>query len=380
MKEVPPNSASKVTGCATSKAANPSSEAASTEPNAPVQNAPNETKVTIAASVQEDDYGPFPKSNRRARRQFNDEDDANLLKGFKRHGTAWRAIRDDVELGFGMRHPTDLRDRFRIRYPEEFAKAGFKLKPKEARELRKAEEAKAQGSRPPSPIAHKAADGIGPSIARTSAMSAPAAGPPLPTTTSKPTSTLPTIDLVTDFTFDDDDGDRSPIILNRNILQWADENSTSIPTPTTAPASTQLPTLPSSDFLYNPFAVTSDGLHINPLATLKLPSTAHWSYTTTAPSTNPFATSSTLNPTAAAPPSLPPPAPLKHSLPATNAGAPPTSSARAQHAMRTPNLPNIVFPYVPSASARNAVHNLPAPADILCERQSGAGDGHVWTG
>ena len=48
--------------------------------------------------------------------------------------------------------------------------------------------------------------------------------------------------------------------------------------------------------------------------------------------------------------------------------------------MRTPNLPNIVFPYVPNASARNAVHNLPAPADILSSGQTGPSDGHVWIG
>ena len=32
---------------------------------------------------------------------------------------------------------------------------------------------------------------------------------------------------------------------------------------------------------------------------------------------------------------------------------------------QTPNLPNIVFPHVPAASARNTVHNLPGPAHLL---------------
>ncbi|KAF3045665.1 hypothetical protein E8E12_011090 [Didymella heteroderae] len=388
-------SAHRDTARTTGEAATPSVKNASTESGAPAQEASTEDEVTKDAAVSKpkDDYGSFPKSNRRARRQFSEEDDKNLLQGFERHGTVWRAMRDDFELGFGMRHPTDLRDRFRIRYPKEFAKAGFKLKPKEARELKEAEEAKvqrAQQSRPPSPTASKIADANDQPVARASVAAASAAAPaPAPasasaTTASKSTSLRPTFDIVTDFAFDeheDDGSERSPIVLNRNILQWADENSTCIPATTAVPTSTQTTlTLPSSDFFYNSFAVASDGLHINPLATLKLPSTAHWSYMNP-PTTNALA-GPTLNPTTAAPPSLPPPAPLKQSLPAsstTNSAS--VSAARAQQEMRTPNLPNIVFPYVPNASARNAVHNLPAPADILSERQSGASDGFAgWIG
>lgn len=328
-----------------------SAEAASAEPRVPAF----EGSVTNggAESRPEDDYGPFPKSNRRARRQFSNEDDRNLLKGFNRYGTRWRAMRDDFELGFSMRHPTDLRDRFRIRFPEEFAKAGFKLKPKEAREAEEARAQKTQVSRPPSPMSR---DAIDHPVACTSSITTAPVSALAPASHS--TSTRPTFDLVTDFTFDEDDEDedgseRSPIVLNRNILQWADENSTYAPTTTTtttttAQTSTQLPTLPSSDFLYNPFALASDGLHINPLATLKLSSTTHWSY---------------MNP------SLPRPAPSKHATATpVNASSGVSGTARAQQEMRAPNLPNIVFPYVPSASARNAVHNLPAPADILSER------------
>lgn len=316
-------------------------------------------------------YGPFMKSRRRARREFSDTDDKNLLKGFQRHGPVWHAMRDDFELDFGMRHPTDLRDRFRIRYPDQFAKAGYKLKPKEARALQEAEELKAheaQVSKPSTPTVTKLVNDSGKSVAPSSAPPASA------TTTSKPTSTRRTFDLVTDFRFDDDEGDRSPIVLNRNILQWADENSTPMQMSTHA-STTHAP----SDVLYNPFAATSDGLHINPLATLKLPSTPHWSYTNT-PTAASFATCPS-NATTTAPPSLPPPASLKH---ASSAGAGPgparLQADMRQHEMRTPNLPNIVFPYVPNASARNAVHNLPAPADILSERQAGAGEGHVWSG
>ena len=327
--------------------------------------------INEATTSKAEIHGPFLKSKRRARREFSGEDDKNLLKGFKRHGPVWHKMRDDFELGFGMRHPTDLRDRFRIRYPDLFAQAGYKLKPKEERALKdRAEEIRAQEaqvSRQPTTSSSKTLDKSDKSVTHlcviTTSKVSSATAPALATTASQSASIRPTFDLITDFSFDDDDGDRSPIVLNRNILQWADENSTSVPSTTTAPTNNQVPTHTSSDLLYNPFAAASDGLHINPLATLKLPSTAHWSY---------------MNPSSAAPPpSLPPPGPLKHTLPANGAS---TSTTRAQQEMRAPNLPNIVFPYVPNASARNAVHNLPAPADILSSGQTGTSDSHIWIG
>jgi hypothetical protein len=329
--------------------------------------------MSQATTSNTDIHGPFLKSKRRARREFSDIDDKNLLKGFKRHGPVWHSMRDDFELGFGMRHPTDLRDRFRIRYPELFAQAGYKLKPKEERALKnRANEVKSQAeqaSRHPTITAGSTADKGDKSTAPvvTTTPIVPSVGTLVPVTAALQADSMrPTFDLITDLTFDDDDGDdgdRSPVILNRNILQWADENSTSLPSATAAPTSTQGPTQTSSDLLYNPFAA-SDGLHINPLATLKLLSTAHWSY---------------MNPsTTAPPPSLPPPGPLKHPLPAANSAS--NSTPRAQQDMRTPNLPNIVFPYVPNASARNAVHNLPAPADILSSGQGSSSDNYIWIG
>jgi hypothetical protein len=80
---------------------------------------------------------PFSKNARRSRRVFSERDDVNLLRGYEKYGPVWHSIRDDMELDFGTRHPTDLRDRFRIRYPEKYAKAGYKLKPKEERMIEK---------------------------------------------------------------------------------------------------------------------------------------------------------------------------------------------------------------------------------------------------
>ncbi|USP82577.1 hypothetical protein yc1106_09851 [Curvularia clavata] len=76
-------------------------------------------------------HEPFSKTARRPRRAFTATDDVNLLKGFEKYGPVWHSMRDDPELEFGSRHATDLRDRFRIRYPEKYAKAGYKLKSKE---------------------------------------------------------------------------------------------------------------------------------------------------------------------------------------------------------------------------------------------------------
>ncbi|KAI9675031.1 MAG: hypothetical protein M1817_001437 [Caeruleum heppii] len=73
--------------------------------------------------------GPFPKGNRRQRRPFTDPEDANLLRGYMTHGPCWSKIQADPSLCFDNRKATDLRDRFRNRYPERYREAGFKTRP-----------------------------------------------------------------------------------------------------------------------------------------------------------------------------------------------------------------------------------------------------------
>jgi hypothetical protein len=152
---------------------------------------------------------PFSKNTRRPRRVFSSHDDTNLLKGFERYGPVWHSMRDDAELDFSTRHPTDLRDRFRIRYPEAYAKAGYKLKPKDERVLEKQQAEKIEPQRP-------------------------AAFPPAPPTL-KPLShaflseSLPFDGSATEFldTYPGEE-DGSSITLNRNILRWADANPSSL--------------------------------------------------------------------------------------------------------------------------------------------------------
>ena len=64
--------------------------------------------------------GPFRKSGRRERRPFTEEDDAEILDGYNLYGPAWTRIQRDSRFHLQSRKPTDLRDRFRNKYPERF--------------------------------------------------------------------------------------------------------------------------------------------------------------------------------------------------------------------------------------------------------------------
>lgn len=66
------------------------------------------------------------KINRKERRAFTPAEDARLLEGFHKHGPAWSKIQRDPTLHFTERRSTDLRDRFRNAFPEQYAKAGYK--------------------------------------------------------------------------------------------------------------------------------------------------------------------------------------------------------------------------------------------------------------
>jgi hypothetical protein len=72
---------------------------------------------------------PFAKAARRSRHGYSAEEDDAILKGFRKHNNSWAAIRSDLVLGLSHRKAMDLRDRFRTRFPEEYAKAGLALRP-----------------------------------------------------------------------------------------------------------------------------------------------------------------------------------------------------------------------------------------------------------
>ncbi|KAJ9618240.1 hypothetical protein H2203_009156 [Taxawa tesnikishii (nom. ined.)] len=64
-----------------------------------------------------------------AAQRFTEEADAYLLEGFNKYGASWKSIQLDTTLQLGDRQPTDLRDRFRIRYPEKYADIGLASRP-----------------------------------------------------------------------------------------------------------------------------------------------------------------------------------------------------------------------------------------------------------
>lgn len=80
--------------------------------------------------------GPFRKSRRRERKLFSDQDDREILMGYDLYGPAWTRIQRDPRFHLQTRQPTDLRDRFRNKYPEKFRSEDSK-DPKETKEVYK---------------------------------------------------------------------------------------------------------------------------------------------------------------------------------------------------------------------------------------------------
>ncbi|OAX80671.1 hypothetical protein ACJ72_04986 [Emergomyces africanus] len=64
------------------------------------------------------------KSNRRCRRPFTPAEDDALLKGHAVHGFQWTLIRQDKRLNLMHRKATDLRDRFRTKFPHVYREGG----------------------------------------------------------------------------------------------------------------------------------------------------------------------------------------------------------------------------------------------------------------
>jgi Myb-like DNA-binding protein len=73
----------------------------------------------------------FPKLDRRQRKKFTKEEDDALLRGFLKYPAQWKKIQSDPVLGLSHRTRTDLRDRFRNRFPQRFKEAGYKHRAKQ---------------------------------------------------------------------------------------------------------------------------------------------------------------------------------------------------------------------------------------------------------
>ena len=68
--------------------------------------------------------GSFERSGRRQRTNYSHTEDEALLRGFRKLGHSWAAIRKDENI-LAERTATDLRDRFRTRYSDEYASSGL---------------------------------------------------------------------------------------------------------------------------------------------------------------------------------------------------------------------------------------------------------------
>ncbi|KAJ5154584.1 uncharacterized protein N7500_010023 [Penicillium coprophilum] len=64
------------------------------------------------------------KSKRRSRRPFTTAEDEALLKGYAVHGFQWTLIQQDARLNLSHRKATDLRDRFRTKFPHAYRDGG----------------------------------------------------------------------------------------------------------------------------------------------------------------------------------------------------------------------------------------------------------------
>ncbi|CBX94990.1 hypothetical protein IAQ61_008429 [Plenodomus lingam] len=319
--------------------------------------------------------GPFAKKYRRPQCKFSAVDDLNLLKGFEKHGSVWRAICDDAELGLGTRRPTDLRDRFRIKYPEKFAESGHKLKAKhdkiisEQRAANKEREQQTQSLQADETTSPQSAKRITCYTSEVERLTRPNDSLPDMTFLSPPNQTSRSNDN-TPYTFnpfpamfDDygslehDEFSNSPIILNRDILQWADANHTSSYNQVLAHGTGDQPSRSSN---------TMDGNHLNNTWNAFPPRSTDLSKTALPSTCIPSSRPSLPNELPTHTPSTSLTMPTTHTT--TNANNPSHlgATAPAKNSLpQTPNLPTIVFPHVPAASARNTLHNLPTPADLL---------------
>lgn len=64
------------------------------------------------------------QTKRRSRRPFTAAEDDALLKGYAVHGFQWTLIQQDPRLNFSHRKATDLRDRFRTKFPHAYRDGG----------------------------------------------------------------------------------------------------------------------------------------------------------------------------------------------------------------------------------------------------------------
>lgn len=170
--------------------------------------------------------GPFQKVTRRSRHAYTKEQDDALLRGFRKHGKSWAAILKDEEV-LSERTSTDLRDRFRVRFPQEYSNVGlaprpevFPRPPDRGLPDDDSQETQAANSKR---IDHRDTEQSLPTQ-RSEQPISQITDPPSANRSMHFNSSLPN-DVFFGLPADDDDMDTEPLVLDRGILDWAFEST-----------------------------------------------------------------------------------------------------------------------------------------------------------
>lgn len=210
--------------------------------------------------------GTFQKVSRRARRAYTEEQDDALLRGFRKHGKSWAAILKDEPI-LSERTSTDLRDRFRVRFPQEYSSVGLAPRPDVFPRPpdRGSPDNDPQESRVASDKDNNLCDANQTSAPQSSAQSSSrfvdssSANRPIH-------SSLPDVpnDVFFGLPADDEELDTEPLVLDRGILDWAFETTrpsqqetTATQVETSTPHRTAGTVYPQSSITTNPGNTTA---------------------------------------------------------------------------------------------------------------------------
>ncbi|KAE9973549.1 hypothetical protein BLS_003548 [Venturia inaequalis] len=216
----------------------------------------------------------FPKSQRRTRRPFTAEEDEAILRGFEKYGAQWQKIKSDPDLNLDSRARTDLRDRFRNKYPDKFIEAGHKFRqPKEQKDG-----ASEAVGKPLEDLTIRSGEYDRDSNIN-SILDPPLSAPP----NDRAQHSLKFLSMTSmadpyyndDSELSPDEGDRQNITLSRNIFKWADDNRSAAAIPKPNPNGHQ-------HFEPSTTITSADQYNINPMLALKdpprswQPSSSNW--------------------------------------------------------------------------------------------------------
>jgi hypothetical protein len=176
---------------------------------------------------------PFQKSTRRSRHGYTEEEDDALLRGFRKFGKSWATIQKDEAI-LSERTSTDLRDRFRLRYPQEYAGTGLAPRPEV---FPRPPDRGTQGDVTENPAVSDDTPRRIPLQEELVLMPPKASHPVLHHAEASLVNrgVHPHISLPNDVFFglpDDEEMDNEPLILDRGILDWANETTKTGPTET----------------------------------------------------------------------------------------------------------------------------------------------------